>query len=97
MYTPGTMTFGEQNSLPQSFGLLDEAFNAGINFFDSAEMFNFSLLALFFQIPFYLPSILSLFQLLGIRYLNVLRLREGAKSTLAVGLNEGKSRGIALS
>lgn len=35
----GTMTFGEQNSLPQSFGLLDEAFNAGINFFDSAEMY----------------------------------------------------------
>ncbi|CAK7349647.1 unnamed protein product [Dovyalis caffra] len=35
----GTMTFGEQNSLPQSFRLLDEAFNAGINFFDSAEMY----------------------------------------------------------
>ncbi|KAJ6970048.1 hypothetical protein D5086_028050 [Populus alba] len=35
----GTMTFGEQNSLPQSFGLLDEAFNAGINFFDSAEKY----------------------------------------------------------
>ncbi|KAJ6677056.1 PROTEIN TAS [Salix viminalis] len=35
----GTMTFGEQNSLPQSFGLLDEAFNGGINFFDSAEMY----------------------------------------------------------
>ncbi|KAJ6373887.1 hypothetical protein OIU78_029559 [Salix suchowensis] len=33
------MTFGEQNSLPQSFGLLDEAFNGGINFFDSAEMY----------------------------------------------------------
>ncbi|XP_057965984.1 uncharacterized protein LOC131156370 isoform X2 [Malania oleifera] len=35
----GTMTFGEQNSLPQSFRLLDEAFDAGINFFDSAEMY----------------------------------------------------------
>ncbi|XP_042987840.1 protein tas-like isoform X5 [Carya illinoinensis] len=35
----GTMTFGEQNSLPQSFHLLDEAFSAGINFFDSAEMY----------------------------------------------------------
>ncbi|XP_019711101.2 uncharacterized protein [Elaeis guineensis] len=34
----GTMTFGEQNSLPQSFRLLDEAFEAGVNFFDSAEM-----------------------------------------------------------
>ncbi|KAJ7972863.1 Oxidoreductase, aldo/keto reductase family protein, expressed [Quillaja saponaria] len=35
----GTMTFGEQNTLSQSFRLLDEAFNAGINFFDSAEMY----------------------------------------------------------
>ncbi|KAM7275554.1 hypothetical protein ACFE04_017420 [Oxalis oulophora] len=35
----GTMTFGEQNTLPQSFRLLDEAFEAGINFFDSAEMY----------------------------------------------------------
>ncbi|KAK3193944.1 hypothetical protein Dsin_025254 [Dipteronia sinensis] len=34
----GTMTFGEQNSLSQSFRLLDQAFDAGINFFDSAEM-----------------------------------------------------------
>jgi hypothetical protein len=33
------MTFGEQNTLPQSFRLLDEAFAAGINFFDSAEMY----------------------------------------------------------
>ncbi|XP_047327131.1 protein tas-like [Impatiens glandulifera] len=35
----GTMTFGEQNSLSQSFHLLDKAFNSGINFFDSAEMY----------------------------------------------------------
>ncbi|XP_028553435.1 uncharacterized protein LOC110101641 isoform X3 [Dendrobium catenatum] len=35
----GTMTFGEQNSLPQSYRLLDEALEAGINFFDSAEMY----------------------------------------------------------
>ncbi|KAL5701469.1 hypothetical protein ACHQM5_026799 [Ranunculus cassubicifolius] len=35
----GTMTFGEQNSLNQSFRLLDQAFDAGINFFDSAEMY----------------------------------------------------------
>ncbi|XP_073134799.1 uncharacterized protein [Henckelia pumila] len=35
----GTMTFGEQNSLPQSFQLLDKAFHSGINFFDSAEMY----------------------------------------------------------
>ncbi|KAJ1426200.1 NADP-dependent oxidoreductase domain [Sesbania bispinosa] len=33
------MTFGEQNTLSQSFRLLDEAFDAGINFFDSAEMY----------------------------------------------------------
>ncbi|KAL5561595.1 hypothetical protein UlMin_031342 [Ulmus minor] len=35
----GTMTFGEQNTVAQSFGLLDRAFDAGINFFDSAEMY----------------------------------------------------------
>ncbi|KAI6674698.1 hypothetical protein NL676_002604 [Syzygium grande] len=35
----GTMTFGEQNSMPESFRLLDHAFAAGINFFDSAEMY----------------------------------------------------------
>ncbi|XP_007050744.2 PREDICTED: protein tas isoform X1 [Theobroma cacao] len=35
----GTMTFGQQNSLPQSFRLLDQAFGTGINFFDSAEMY----------------------------------------------------------
>ncbi|KAL8522845.1 hypothetical protein ACS0TY_012977 [Phlomoides rotata] len=33
------MTFGEQNSMPQSFQLLDKAFDSGINFFDSAEMY----------------------------------------------------------
>ncbi|XXG54290.1 hypothetical protein AAC387_Pa03g2212 [Persea americana] len=35
----GTMTFGEQNSLQQSFRLLDDALEAGINFFDTAEMY----------------------------------------------------------
>ncbi|KAK7369200.1 hypothetical protein VNO80_11235 [Phaseolus coccineus] len=35
----GTMTFGEQNTLGESFRLLDQAFHAGINFFDSAEMY----------------------------------------------------------
>lgn len=35
----GTMTFGEQNNLAESFQLLDKAFNSGINFFDSAEMY----------------------------------------------------------
>ncbi|KAF6135881.1 hypothetical protein GIB67_006773 [Kingdonia uniflora] len=35
----GTMTFGEQNSMKESFNLLQEAFNSGVNFFDSAEMY----------------------------------------------------------
>ncbi|KAF4357681.1 hypothetical protein F8388_007217 [Cannabis sativa] len=35
----GTMTLGEQNTLSDSFRLLDQAFNAGVNFFDSAEMY----------------------------------------------------------
>lgn len=39
LFSSGTMTFGEQNSLPESFRLLDEAFSAGVNFFDSAEMY----------------------------------------------------------
>ncbi|GKD39874.1 ribonuclease P protein subunit p25-like protein [Tanacetum coccineum] len=37
-FDPGTMTFGEQNSLSQAFNLLDKAFDSGINFFDSAKM-----------------------------------------------------------
>lgn len=32
------MTFGEQNTVAESFRLLDQAFNDGINFIDSAEM-----------------------------------------------------------
>lgn len=47
------MTFGEQNSLPQSFQLLDRAFEAGINFFDSAEMY-------------VLCASLTIFQLVGL-------------------------------
>ncbi|GAA0145943.1 oxidoreductase [Lithospermum erythrorhizon] len=35
----GSMTFGEQNTLSESFQLMDKAFNSGINFFDSAEMY----------------------------------------------------------
>ncbi|BFG26422.1 hypothetical protein CerSpe_126960 [Prunus speciosa] len=35
----GTMTFGKQNTFPESFGLLDQAFLSGINFFDSTEMY----------------------------------------------------------
>ncbi|XP_031488460.1 uncharacterized protein LOC116256279 [Nymphaea colorata] len=35
----GSMTFGEQNSLGESYRLLDAAFHAGINFIDSAEMY----------------------------------------------------------
>ncbi|CAL8170642.1 unnamed protein product [Prunus armeniaca] len=33
------MTFGEQNTFPESFGLVDQAFLSGINFFDSTEMY----------------------------------------------------------
>ncbi len=35
----GTMTFGEQNSPKQSFEIMDTAFDHGINFFDTAEMY----------------------------------------------------------
>ncbi|TQD90037.1 hypothetical protein C1H46_024441 [Malus baccata] len=35
----GTMTFGEQNSSPESLQLLGGAVEAGINFFNSAEMY----------------------------------------------------------
>ncbi|CAL2273344.1 unnamed protein product [Prunus armeniaca] len=35
----GTITFGKQNTFPESFGLLDQAFLSGINFFDSTEMY----------------------------------------------------------
>ncbi|KAL6289951.1 hypothetical protein ACE6H2_007461 [Prunus campanulata] len=33
------MTFGEQNTFPKSFGLLDQPFLSGINFFESTEMY----------------------------------------------------------
>tara|TARA_B110000438_G_C15780326_1_gene635997 strand:- start:591 stop:1661 length:1071 start_codon:yes stop_codon:yes gene_type:complete len=35
----GTMTFGEQNSKKQSFELMDSAYDKGVNFFDTAEMY----------------------------------------------------------
>ncbi|XP_051181335.1 uncharacterized protein [Lolium perenne] len=35
----GTMTMGEQSGPPESLRLLDAAFDAGVNFFDSAEMY----------------------------------------------------------
>ena len=35
----GTMTFGEQNSAAEAHDMLDRALAAGINFFDSAEMY----------------------------------------------------------
>ncbi|KAJ4773046.1 NAD(P)-linked oxidoreductase superfamily protein [Rhynchospora pubera] len=35
----GTMTFGEQNTFPETLSLLNEAYRAGINFFDSAGMY----------------------------------------------------------
>jgi len=35
----GTMTFGEQNSQSESFKLMDYAFEKGVNFFDTAEIY----------------------------------------------------------
>jgi aryl-alcohol dehydrogenase-like predicted oxidoreductase len=35
----GTMTFGEQNDEAQAHALLDRAWEAGINFYDTAEMY----------------------------------------------------------
>ncbi len=35
----GTMTFGEQNSQEEAFQLMDHAYESGINFFDTAEMY----------------------------------------------------------
>ena len=35
----GTMTFGEQNTPDQSFALMDQAVEGGVNFFDTAEMY----------------------------------------------------------
>lgn len=35
----GTMTMGEQSGPPESLRLLDAAFDAGVNFLDSAEMY----------------------------------------------------------
>src|SRR5690606_339537 len=35
----GTMTFGEQNDAADAFDQLDRARDAGINFFDTAEMY----------------------------------------------------------
>ena len=35
----GTMTFGEQNTQAEAFNQLDYAFERGINFIDTAEMY----------------------------------------------------------
>ena len=35
----GTMTFGEQNSEEESHRIMDYAYEKGINFFDTAEMY----------------------------------------------------------
>ena len=35
----GTMTFGEQNSESDAFHQMDYAYEKGINFFDTAEMY----------------------------------------------------------
>ena len=35
----GTMTFGEQTSKDEAFKIMDFAFENGVNFFDTAEMY----------------------------------------------------------
>ena len=35
----GTMTFGQQNSEKESFEIMDNAYENGVNFFDTAEMY----------------------------------------------------------
>ena len=35
----GTMTFGEQCSKMESFDIMDLAFEKGVNFFDTAEIY----------------------------------------------------------
>ncbi len=35
----GTMTFGEQNSQLESFEVMDNAFEKGVNFIDTAEIY----------------------------------------------------------
>ena len=35
----GSMTFGEQNSQSEAFEQMDYAYERGINFFDTAEMY----------------------------------------------------------
>lgn len=85
------MTFGEQNSLPQSFQLLDKAFDAGINFFDSAEMYviisevpNYSLCV---SLPSYIwISVTILYEGSGIQCHSVRKLKGRARSILDVGL-----------
>ena len=37
----GTMTFGQQNSPDEAFAQMDMAFDHGVNFFDTAEMYSF--------------------------------------------------------
>lgn len=37
----GTMTFGEQNTVEESFAMMDMALDRGVNLFDTAEMYSF--------------------------------------------------------
>ena len=39
-YCLGTMTFGEQTNVEDAHLQMDKAFDAGINFFDTAEMYS---------------------------------------------------------
>ena len=37
--TLGTMTFGEQTSKDEAFKIMDYAYDNGVNFFDTSEMY----------------------------------------------------------
>lgn len=91
------MTFGEQNSLSQSFDLLSQAFHSGINFFDSAEMCMPFPLSFVCVKVFEFGVMFGQFLNLGIRCLSVLRLRGRVRSTLVGGLGRLRSLVIALS
>lgn len=52
----GTMTMGEQSRLPESLRLLDAAFDAGVNFFDSAEMYYYAPLLILPPLPLIFSS-----------------------------------------
>lgn len=89
------MTFGQQNTLQQSFQLLDKAFDSGINFFDSAEMyimellFNVVLRKKKIKIPYQSKWVHENLTGIGTQYPSVQKPRAEVRSILAVGLKIG--------